>query len=59
MAVRLSADLGLHLDLTNDVQRGLLSAREFEVRRTTFWGVYIHDKYISHLLIKILSLRLL
>ena len=46
MAVRLSADLGLHLDLTSDVQNGTLSARELGVRRTTFWGVYIQDKYI-------------
>ncbi|KAH8585501.1 fungal-specific transcription factor domain-containing protein [Bisporella sp. PMI_857] len=47
MAVRLSADLGLHLDLTSDVRKGILSARELEVRRTTFWGVYIHDNMWS------------
>ncbi len=44
MAVRLSADLGLHLDLTEHVRNGLLTERELEVRRTTFWGVFIHDK---------------
>lgn len=44
MAVRLSADLGLHLDLNSEVRQGLITARELEVRRTAFWGVFIHDK---------------
>jgi hypothetical protein len=44
MAVRLSADLGLHLDLSNRVREGNLAARELDVRRTAFWGVFIHDK---------------
>jgi hypothetical protein len=44
MAVRLSADLGLHLDLSNHVREGNLTARELDVRRTAFWGVFIHDK---------------
>jgi hypothetical protein len=44
MAVRLSADLGLHLDLSSQVQDGILSARELDVRRTTFWGVFVHDR---------------
>lgn len=44
MAVRLSADLGLHLDLSSHVQEGRLTARELDVRRTAFWGVFIHDK---------------
>jgi hypothetical protein len=44
MAVRLSADLGLHLNLNDYVQNGTLTQRDIEVRRTTFWGVFIHDK---------------
>lgn len=46
MAVRLSADLGLHLDLSSHVQEGRLTARALDVRRTAFWGVFIHDKYV-------------
>ena len=45
MAVRLSADLGLHLDLSSHVKEGRLTSRELDVRRTAFWGVFIHDKY--------------
>lgn len=44
MAVRLSADLGLHLDLSSQVENGTLTSRELDVRRITFWGVFIHDK---------------
>lgn len=44
MAVRLSADLGLHLDLSIHAQDGRLTSRELDVRRTTFWGVFVHDK---------------
>lgn len=46
MAVRLSADLGLHLDVIEEYRNGMLSQRDFDVRRTTFWGVFIHDKYV-------------
>ncbi len=49
MAVRLSADLGLHLDPTNGVQGGNLSEHELDVRRTTFWGVFVHDRQVSPL----------
>lgn len=51
MAVRLSADLGLHLDLSDHVRNGILTQREMEVRRTTFWGVFIHDKCVTSLLL--------
>lgn len=47
MAVRLSADLGLHLDLSSHVQDGRLTSRELDVRRTTFWGVFVHDNMWS------------
>jgi hypothetical protein len=46
MAVRLSADLGLHLDLNDQYRSGMLSQRDIDVRRTTFWGVFIHDKFV-------------
>lgn len=44
MAVRLSADLGLHRDPSCVVQDGSLSERELDVRRSTFWGVFVHDR---------------
>ncbi|POS74199.1 hypothetical protein DHEL01_v207406 [Diaporthe helianthi] len=47
MAVRLSADLGLHLDVIEEYRNGMLSQRDFDVRRTTFWGVFIHDNMWS------------
>ncbi|KAL7946984.1 fungal-specific transcription factor domain-containing protein [Trichoderma barbatum] len=47
MAVRLSADLGLHLDLTEHYRNGILTQRDIDVRRTTFWGVFIHDNMWS------------
>ncbi|PMD54418.1 uncharacterized protein K444DRAFT_598015 [Hyaloscypha bicolor E] len=47
MAVRLSADLGLHLDLNDQYRSGMLSQRDMDVRRTTFWGVFIHDNMWS------------
>ncbi|EHK99394.1 putative Nitrogen assimilation transcription factor nit-4 [Glarea lozoyensis 74030] len=47
MAVRISADLGLHLDLSRHVQDGQLTSHELDVRRTTFWGVFIHDNMWS------------
>jgi hypothetical protein len=43
MAVRLSADLGLHLDPSEDLAEGAVSKRELDVRRTTFWGTFVHD----------------
>jgi hypothetical protein len=46
MAARLSADLGLHLDLTDHVQKGILDQRALDARNTAFWGVFIHDKYV-------------
>lgn len=52
MAVRLSADLGLHLDVIEEYRNGMLSQRDFDVRRTTFWGVFIHDKYGAVLMLE-------
>jgi hypothetical protein len=44
--VRLSPDLGLHIDLSKEAQDGTLSSHELDVRRTTFWGAFAHDKYV-------------
>ncbi|KAI8714016.1 Zn(2)-C6 fungal-type domain-containing protein [Fusarium sp. LHS14.1] len=43
MATRLSADLGLHLDITKHMHNGLLTSRDMEIRQTAFWGVFIHE----------------
>lgn len=45
--MRISVDLGLHLDLISYVQDGRLTAQELDVRRTTFWGVFVHDKSVA------------
>ncbi|KAF2097819.1 putative nitrogen assimilation transcription factor nit-4 [Rhizodiscina lignyota] len=47
MAVRLSGDLGLHLDVSEQVSKGIFSQRDLEARRTTYWGVYIHESMWS------------
>lgn len=45
MAARLSADLGLHLDLTKYNRRHLnLREDDLKNRRTSFWGVFIHER---------------
>ncbi|KAF4998800.1 hypothetical protein FDECE_11702 [Fusarium decemcellulare] len=43
MAARLSADLGLHLDITRHIHNGILTPRDMEIRQTAFWGVFIHE----------------
>jgi hypothetical protein len=43
MAVRLSADLGLHLDVMEQYRKKILTQRDLDVRRTTFWGVFIQE----------------
>ncbi|KPM43003.1 hypothetical protein AK830_g3537 [Neonectria ditissima] len=45
MAARLSADLGLHLDVTKHSHGSgaLLTEQDLEIRRTTFWGVFVHE----------------
>ncbi|ETS79826.1 hypothetical protein PFICI_07355 [Pestalotiopsis fici W106-1] len=47
MAVRLSADLGLHMDVTKHRESGLLSQHDVEMRSIAFWGVFIHDNMWS------------
>lgn len=44
MAARLSADLGLHLDVTGHRDAGHLSQHDLDIRRIAFWGVFIHEQ---------------
>lgn len=43
MAMRLSVDLGLHVDVEKYVSAGVLSRVDADVRKTAFWGVYLLD----------------
>ncbi|OQV02893.1 Fungal Zn2-Cys6 binuclear cluster domain-containing protein [Cladophialophora immunda] len=43
MSVRLSFDLGLHLDMTPYVAKGLMSSTEAEARKMAFWGSFVVD----------------
>jgi hypothetical protein len=45
MAMRLAFDLGLHLDMTPYVEKGIISAEECNTRRTIFWAAYINEQY--------------
>lgn len=44
MAMRLAFDLGLHLDMTPYVEKGTIPYVNYEVRRTTFWAVYMNEQ---------------
>ncbi|ETS78545.1 hypothetical protein PFICI_10607 [Pestalotiopsis fici W106-1] len=44
MAVRLSFDLALHVDMSPYVSAGKLSQKEADLRRLVFWGVYTTDQ---------------
>ncbi|OKL61010.1 hypothetical protein UA08_03585 [Talaromyces atroroseus] len=43
MAVRLSFDLGLHIDMSPHVAEESISPAEAELRRIVFWGTYTTD----------------
>ncbi|EPS33960.1 hypothetical protein POX_a01052 [Penicillium oxalicum] len=45
MSMRLTFDLGLHLDMTSYVNQGDMSSHEADVRRAAFWGSYIADHF--------------
>lgn len=47
MAVRLSTDLGLHLNTQSYVDAGFLDAEEALLRRVVFWGAFIHERMWS------------
>jgi hypothetical protein len=55
MATRLSADLGLHLDISSHINNGLLTERDMKIRQTAFWGVFIHEQYVSNMPMRNLS----
>ncbi|KAI9925584.1 hypothetical protein MW887_005966 [Aspergillus wentii] len=50
MAMRLAFDLGLHLDMTPYVERGTIPSMNYEVRRTTFWAVYMSEQFWGYYL---------
>ncbi|PLB47595.1 fungal-specific transcription factor [Aspergillus steynii IBT 23096] len=45
MAMRLTLDLGLHLDMTVYVQRGIIPYSDAELRRKVFWGVFLNEQF--------------
>lgn len=47
MAMRLSFDLGLHIDVAPYVAEGTITADEAELRRIVFWGTYSTDQYAN------------
>ncbi|XHG01737.1 hypothetical protein AWENTII_005107 [Aspergillus wentii] len=44
MAMRLSLDLGLHLEMGPYIEKGTISHQDAEVRRMIFWGVYLNEQ---------------
>lgn len=47
MAVRMALSLGLHLDCSQCVDEGIMTAEEAEVRSVTWWGCYVLDKLFN------------
>ena len=45
--MRLAFDLGLHLDMAPYVVRGTIPPENAEVRRMTFWAVYMSEQQVS------------
>ena len=46
MAMRLSFDLGLHVDSDPYVKQGLFTNKEAEGRRKTFWSCVVVNQYV-------------
>lgn len=44
MAMRLSFDLGLRLDMSESVESGKMTTDEAEARKVAFWGSFIIDQ---------------
>lgn len=44
MAMRLSLDLGLHIDMSDFVAQGSISKAEADLRCKVFWGAYTMDQ---------------
>lgn len=47
MAMRLAVDLGLHMNAETFVTTGVMSRTEADIRRTTYFGVYMLDMCVS------------
>lgn len=47
MAVRIAYNLGLNLDCQKWVDEGKISEEQAEIRRITWWGCYLLDKYVK------------
>lgn len=45
MATRMVMNLGLHLDCSAYIYKGIVSEQDVECRNIAFWGVYLLDKY--------------
>lgn len=45
--MRLSFDLGLHVDMSPYVSQGVMTAAAARARCTAFWGCYIVDQSVS------------
>ena len=45
--MRLSFDLGLHVDGDPYVKQGLFTKKEAEARRRTFWSCVVVNQYVS------------
>lgn len=44
MAMRLAYDLGLHLDMTPYVEKGIITNEECNMRRMIFWGSSLNEQ---------------
>ena len=47
MAIRLSFDLALHVDMAPYVAKKSLTQEEANVRRDVFWGAFAIDQYVK------------
>ncbi|RAK98063.1 Zn(II)2Cys6 transcription factor [Aspergillus ibericus CBS 121593] len=45
MAMRLTLDLGLHLEMAPYVEKGIIPHQDAEVRRVVFWAVYLNEQF--------------
>lgn len=48
MAIRIAYNLGLNHDCTAWVQQGKITEDEAEVRKITWWGCFLLDKYTAN-----------
>lgn len=48
MAIRIAYNLGLNHDCTNWVDQGKMTEEEAEIRKITWWGCFLLDKFVLH-----------